>query len=33
MTVDIDKMIKNLDKNGSGKIDYDEFRYLLSSCM
>lgn len=33
MTLDIEKMIRDLDKNGSGKIDYDEFRYLLSSSM
>ena len=33
MTIDIEKMVRDIDKNGSGKIDYDEFRYLLSSCM
>jgi len=33
MTIDIEGLIKDLDKDGSGKIGYDEFRYLLSSCM
>ncbi len=33
MTVDIEKLLKELDRDGSGRIDYDEFRYLISSCM
>lgn len=33
MTIDIEKLLKDLDRDGSGQISYDEFRYLLSSCL
>lgn len=31
MTIDIVKLISDIDEDGSGKIEYDEFRNLLSS--
>ena len=31
MTIDIEKLIKDIDEDGSGEIEYDEFRNLLSS--
>ncbi|CDW78390.1 ef hand family protein [Stylonychia lemnae] len=31
MTIDIEKLINDIDEDGSGKIEYDEFRNLLSS--
>ena len=31
MTIDIEKLIQDIDEDGSGKIEYDEFRNLLSS--
>ena len=31
MTIDIVKLIQDIDEDGSGKIEYDEFRNLLSS--
>ena len=31
MTIDIEKLIKDIDEDGSGQIEYDEFRNLLSS--
>ena len=31
MTIDIEKLIKEIDEDGSGEIEYDEFRNLLSS--
>jgi Ca2+-binding EF-hand superfamily protein len=31
MTIDIEKLIQDIDEDGSGKIEYDEFRQLLSS--
>ena len=31
MTIDIEKLIRDIDEDGSGKIEYDEFRNLLSS--
>ena len=31
MTIDIEKLIKDIDEDGSGRIEYDEFRNLLSS--
>ena len=31
MTIDIEKLIKDIDEDGSGQIEYDEFMSLLSS--
>jgi Ca2+-binding EF-hand superfamily protein len=31
MTIDIEKLIQDIDEDGSGKIEYDEFKNLLSS--
>jgi Ca2+-binding EF-hand superfamily protein len=31
MTIDIEKLINDIDEDGSGEIEYDEFRNLLSS--
>lgn len=31
MTIDIEKLIQDIDEDGSGRIEYDEFRNLLSS--
>ena len=31
MTIDIEKLINDIDEDGSGQIEYDEFRNLLSS--
>ena len=31
MTIDIEKLINDIDEDGSGKIEYGEFRNLLSS--
>lgn len=31
MTIDIEKLIQDIDEDDSGKIEYDEFRNLLSS--
>ena len=31
MTIDIEKLIHDIDEDGSGQIEYDEFRNLLSS--
>lgn len=30
MTIDIEKLILEIDEDGSGKVEYDEFRKLLS---
>lgn len=30
LTIDIEKILRDLDRDGSGRIDYDEFRTLLS---
>ena len=31
MTIDIEKLIADIDEDGSGEIEYDEFRNLLYS--
>ena len=31
MTIDIEKLIADIDEDGSGEIEYDEFMNLLSS--
>ena len=31
MTIDIEKLINDIDEDGSGQIEYDEFMSLLSS--
>ena len=31
MTIDIEKLIQDIDEDGSGEIEYDEFKNLLSS--
>ena len=31
MTIDIEKLIEDIDEDGSGEIEYDEFMSLLSS--
>ncbi len=31
MTIDIEKLIAEIDEDGSGNIEYDEFLQLLSS--
>ena len=31
MTIDIEKLIQDIDEDGSGQIEYDEFMNLLSS--
>ena len=31
MTIDIVELINDIDEDGSGEIEYDEFRNLLSS--
>ena len=30
MTIDIEKLIKEIDEDGSGEIEFDEFKALLS---
>ena len=30
MTIDIEKLIKDIDTDGSGQIEYDEFKTLLT---
>ena len=32
MTIDIEKLIREVDEDDSGKIEYDEFKNLLSSA-
>ena len=29
MTIDIEKLIKDVDTDGSGEIEYDEFKFML----
>ena len=31
MTIDIEKLINDIDEDGSGEIEYDEFKTLLSN--
>ena len=31
MTIDIEELIREIDEDGSGKIEYEEFMALLSS--
>ena len=31
MTIDIEKLIKEIDEDGSGEIEFDEFKALLSA--
>ena len=31
MTIDIEKLIEDIDEDGSGEIEYDEFKTLLQS--
>jgi Ca2+-binding EF-hand superfamily protein len=31
MTIDIEKLIKEIDEDGSGRIEYEEFRNLLAN--
>ena len=31
MTIDIEKLIRDIDEDGSGEIEYDEFKQLLKS--
>jgi len=31
MTIDIEKLIKEVDTDGSGTIEFSEFKYLLQS--
>jgi len=31
MTIDIERLIKEIDTDGSGEIEYDEFKTLLSN--
>ena len=31
MTIDIEKLIEEIDEDGSGEIEFDEFKALLSS--
>ena len=31
MTIDIERLIREIDEDGSGEIEYDEFKNLLSS--
>ena len=31
MTIDIEQLIRDIDEDGSGQIEYDEFLALLSS--
>ena len=31
MTIDIERLINDIDEDGSGEIEYDEFKNLLSS--
>ena len=31
MTIDIEQLIREIDEDGSGKIEYEEFMSLLSS--
>ena len=31
MTIDIEKLIQDIDEDGSGEIEYDEFMSLLTS--
>eukprot|EP00824_Muranothrix_gubernata_P008491 TRINITY_DN20928_c0_g1_i2.p1 TRINITY_DN20928_c0_g1~~TRINITY_DN20928_c0_g1_i2.p1 ORF type:complete len:117 (+),score=23.90 TRINITY_DN20928_c0_g1_i2:168-518(+) len=33
MTIDIEKLIQEVDTDGSGEIEYDEFKTLLSSTQ
>ena len=32
MTIDIEKLIEDLDEDGSGEIEYDEFKALLETA-
>jgi Ca2+-binding EF-hand superfamily protein len=32
MTIDIEKLINEIDADGSGEIEYDEFKMLLKSA-
>ena len=31
MTIDIEKLIEEIDEDGSGEIEFDEFKALLAS--
>ena len=31
MTIDIEKLIEEIDEDGSGQIEFDEFKMLLTS--
>ena len=31
MTIDIEKLIEDIDEDGSGQIEFDEFKMLLTS--
>ena len=31
MTIDIEKLIEEIDEDGSGEIEFDEFKALLTS--
>lgn len=31
MTIDIEKLIDDIDKDGNGEIEYEEFKLLLKS--
>ena len=33
MTINIEKLIHEVDTDGSGEIEFDEFRLLLKNCM
>eukprot|EP00831_Metopus_contortus_P013103 TRINITY_DN15294_c0_g1_i4.p1 TRINITY_DN15294_c0_g1~~TRINITY_DN15294_c0_g1_i4.p1 ORF type:complete len:102 (+),score=28.98 TRINITY_DN15294_c0_g1_i4:167-472(+) len=33
MTIDIEGLIKEIDQDGNGTIDFDEFKSLLTSCL
>ena len=32
MTIDIEKLISDIDEDGSGQIEYEEFKILLQSA-
>jgi len=32
LTIDIEELINKIDTDGSGEIEFDEFKILLSSC-
>ena len=32
MTIDIEKLIEEIDEDGSGEIEFDEFKALLASA-